>query len=190
MYTNDTVGGLLNASFGNATEVIISGGCVAPGAKPPPNQCLPGPTPSGQGMGTHDTKGTHVPVSLSLHITGAGVSACRTKPSTWCRASEPLAEQHAGWSERLRCRPRLCLDASVTATGRSARAAQGFPFFPEGSHMFHAHGKQHVPRPTQTQQPRNGPSCHPRPPIPSSDPRLPRPPMPPQSRTHTQACVQ
>lgn len=25
MYTNDTVGGLLNASFGNATEVIISG---------------------------------------------------------------------------------------------------------------------------------------------------------------------
>lgn len=25
MYTNDTLGGLLNASFGNATEVIISG---------------------------------------------------------------------------------------------------------------------------------------------------------------------
>jgi calcium/proton exchanger cax len=25
MYTNDTVGGLLNASFGNATEVIIAG---------------------------------------------------------------------------------------------------------------------------------------------------------------------
>jgi hypothetical protein len=24
-YTNDTLGGLLNASFGNATEVIISG---------------------------------------------------------------------------------------------------------------------------------------------------------------------
>ena len=25
MYTNDTLGGLLNATFGNATEVIISG---------------------------------------------------------------------------------------------------------------------------------------------------------------------
>ncbi len=28
MYTNDTLGGLLNATFGNATEMIISGGCV------------------------------------------------------------------------------------------------------------------------------------------------------------------
>ena len=26
-YTNDSIGGLLNASFGNATEVIISGRC-------------------------------------------------------------------------------------------------------------------------------------------------------------------
>ena len=28
MYTNDTLGGLLNATFGNATEMIISGGWV------------------------------------------------------------------------------------------------------------------------------------------------------------------
>lgn len=34
MYTNDTLGGLLNATFGNATEMIISGawvrGCRGP----------------------------------------------------------------------------------------------------------------------------------------------------------------
>lgn len=29
LYTNDTLGGLLNASFGNATELIISGELIA-----------------------------------------------------------------------------------------------------------------------------------------------------------------
>eukprot|EP00967_Tisochrysis_lutea_P052153 scaffold64608_cov19-Tisochrysis_lutea.AAC.1 len=42
MYTNDTLGGLLNASFGNATELIIcvSAGPLAPAPDPDRFHCL------------------------------------------------------------------------------------------------------------------------------------------------------
>lgn len=99
MYTNDTVGGLLNASFGNATEVIISGGWWH--LHTLGSTCLPDPTPRDQGGHPLNTSNHCFAVSAPAHNGCWVVSACSPKPRTVPVHLNFLAELHVKWSEGL-----------------------------------------------------------------------------------------